>query len=153
MHQNVFFNVTNTMQTESYFVHFSYKRRFPPSFCCNSQFILHVMRLSNFLFLSILFLSLFIFALSYQDYDTFPFLLRFILILYVFHLSRASCTISYFWNTHRELSVAEMLKFCLVTSKKICLNVFMCILILLFYIFLFYCCKDRILLYDTKHSL
>lgn len=81
----------------------------------------------------------------------------FVLILYVFHifLVHPVCTISYFWNTHRDLSVAEMLKFCCEVFsflKRYVLNVFVCILIflLLSYIFLFYCCKDRILLCDTR---
>lgn len=75
---------------EDFLLHFAAIRNLYFTLCVN---------LSNFLFLSILFLSLFIFALSYQDYDTFPFqdfFLRFILILYVFHLSRASCTIFLF---------------------------------------------------------
>lgn len=84
------------------------------------------MRPSNYIFSSLLFLSPFIFASSYQDYDTWGFS---VLILYVFHifLVHPICTISYFWNTHRDLSVAEMLKFrCEVFSflKRYVWNVF-----------------------------
>lgn len=154
MHQN--FNVKHTSSKQNHVSHISYK---------NEDFLLHFAAICNSSYLTlcvsaILFLSPLIFASSYKRTSRLTF------FRLIFYLRKSSWFFMYFISFSCiqfltfEIHIAiYLLQRCLNFVAKSFLkryvwNVFVCILIfLLSYIFLFYCCKDRILLCDMKHSL
>lgn len=105
---------------EDFLLHFAAIRNLYFTLCVSAIFYFY--RFYFYLCLSLLYriktMTLFRFRIFSWDSSWF-----FMYFIFLVHPAQ----FFYFWNTYRDLSVAEMLKFCLVTSKKICLNVFMCI--------------------------